>query len=102
MPEYQVEFTIAALRHIDAVAEYHLEKVGPKSAEKITDKLIDGFQILEESPFSGPEHPDPVLAKKGYRKLTIGEYVGVYRPEGKFIYIYGIFHGSINYPALFK
>lgn len=102
MPKCRVELTSAAFRHLEAIAEYHLEKVGPKSAEKITNKLLDGFQILEAFPFSGPEHPDPVLAQKGYRKLVIGDYVGVYRRQDDTIYIYGIFHGSINYPELFK
>lgn len=102
MPKYQVKFTSDALRHLDRIAEYHLEKVGPKSAEKITDKLLDAFEILEDFPFSGPEHPDPALARQGYRKLVCGDYVGVYRKVDEIIYIYGIFHGSTNYPQLFK
>lgn len=100
--KYRVEFTSAALRHIDKIAEYHLEKVGPKSAEKIMNKLLDGFNILETFPFSGPEHPDEALARQGYRKLILGNYVGVYRIAKKIIYVYGIFHGSMQYQALFK
>lgn len=102
MPEYRVEFTGTALRHIEKISEYHLEKVGPKSAEKITDKLIDGFAILESFPYSGPEHPDGFLAKQGYRKLVIGSYVGVYRKLENVVYVHGIYHGSTNYPELFK
>lgn len=102
MAKYRVRFTTAALRHLEAIAEYHLEKVGPKSAEKITSKLLDGFRILENFPFSGPEHPDAALAQKGYRKLVIEDYVGVYRKVDDIIYVYGIFHGSTDYPALFQ
>ncbi|MDR2900986.1 MAG: type II toxin-antitoxin system RelE/ParE family toxin [Treponema sp.] len=101
-PKYHIEFTSSALRHIDKIAEYHLERVGPISAEKITDKLLDGFQILETFPYSGSEHPDEALAKQGYRKIVIGQYVGVYRIIEKIVYVYGIFHGAIQYQALFK
>lgn len=102
MPKCRVEFTSAALRHIDRIAAYHLEKVGPKSAEKVTDRILSAFEVLENFPFSGPEHPDPVLARQGYRKLVCGDYVGVYRVAGNIVYIYGIFHGATNYPALFQ
>ncbi len=100
-PKYPVAFTSAALRHIEKIAQFHLEKVGPKSAEKITDTLLGGFAVLQTFPYSGAAHPDEALARQGYRKLVIGKYVGVYRIVENHVYVYGIFHGSSHYPALF-
>ncbi len=101
MAKFRVELTLAAHQDIDGIAEYYLKKVGPVSAEKITNKLYEGLAALADFPEIGPEHPDPILARDGYRKLVIGEYVGVYRREGNIVYVYGVFHGSMNYPQLF-
>lgn len=102
MVRYTVEYTTAAIRNIDEIAEYHLDRVGPKSAEKITHKLLHSIQRLEEFPLSGPIHHDPFLAERGYRKLICGKYVAVYKRINDAIYIYGIFHGSLNYTKLLE
>lgn len=75
---------------------------GPKSAERITDKLLDTIQALEEQPFAGTEHPDKILRKQNYRKLIYGDYVCVYKVIEKKVYIYRVVHGTTDYPKLFK
>lgn len=102
MAKYNLAFTDQALNHITKIATFHLQKVGPNSAQNITDRLVDGFQILENQPFAGGEHPDIVLAKQGYRRLILDNYVGVYRIVDDTVLVYGIYHGSTNYTALFK
>ena len=102
MLKAEIRFTGAALEHIDRIADYHLLMVGPQSAERITDALLDAFDQLREYPLSGAEHPDPVLARYGYRKLNYGDYVGVYKLIDSTVYVYGIFHGSTDYPKLFR
>ena len=101
MPKCKVEYTSKAFFHIERIAEHHLKMVGVESAERITNKLLEGFLILEDYPLAGAAHPDLVLQRQGYRKLIVGEYVGVYRKVGEVIYIYGVFHGSTDYPKLF-
>ncbi len=115
MPEYKVEILTPAAKDIEKIAGYHLRMTGsgmhgravslrttsPESAEKITNKLLDTIQILEEQPYSGMEHPDDILRKQNYRKLISGEYICVYKVIGKRGYIYRVVHGATDYPKLF-
>jgi toxin ParE1/3/4 len=98
MPEAKVVILTPALNDIDRIADYHLLAVGPISAEKITDKLLDSIEKLGEYPLLGTEHSDPVLQKKGYRKLVCGEYICVYRLIEDTLYVYRVVHGTTDYP----
>lgn len=102
MSEAKVEILTPTLNDIDRIADYHLLAVGPVSAEKITDKLLDSLEKLGEYPLLGTEHSDPVLQEKGYRKLVCGEYICVYRLIDDTIYVYRIVHGMTDYPKLFR
>jgi plasmid stabilization system protein ParE len=102
MPECKVQITAAAWRDIDRISDYHLMKVGPKSAERITDKLLDTMALLGTNPYMGAQHPDPVLAKNEYRKVLCGDYVCVYKVLGSTVYVYRIVNGRMDYPKLFK
>ncbi len=101
MPEYKVEILIPAAKDIEKIAEYHLMMTGPGLAEKITNKLLDTIQILEEQPYSGMEHPDNILQKQNYRKLISEDYICVYKVIAKRVYIYRVVHGATDYPKLF-
>lgn len=102
MPKAKVEILTPALNDIDRIADYHMLAVGPISAEKITDKLLDSIEKLGEYPLMGTEHLDSVLQKKGYRKLVCGEYICVYRLIDDTIYVYRVVHGTTDYPKLFR
>jgi len=102
MVSVRIEILTPALHDIDKIADYHLLAVGPVSAEKITDKLLDSIEKLGEYPLMGTEHTDPVLQKEGYRKLVCGEYICIYRLIDDTIYIYRVVHGATDYPKLFK
>ena len=97
MPKAEVEILTPALNDIDRIADYHLLAVGPISAEKITDKLLDSIEKLGEFPLMGTEHSDHVLQEKGYRKLVCGEYICVYRLIDETIYVYRVVHGTTDY-----
>ncbi len=102
MPKYKLEILTPAVKDIERIAKYHLRMAGPQSAEKITDKLFDSMQILEEQPFLGAEHPDEILQKQKYRKIICGDYICVYKIINNFVYIYRVVHGTSDYPKLFK
>jgi len=102
MPKFRVEILDPAKNDINQIAQYHLTAVGPKSASKITDKLLDSIEELGDYPMIGAEHPDSDLSKRGYRKLVCGEYVCVYRIIDNTVYIYHVVHGATDYPKLFK
>lgn len=102
MPKCNVKILTPALNDIEKIADYYLLTVGPPSTEKITDKLLDVIDMLEEHPLAGAEHSDHVLQEQGYRKLICSGYVCVYRVIDKIVYIYRVVHGSMDYPRLFK
>ena len=102
MARVRIKILTPALHDIDKIADYHILAVGPVSAEKITDKLLDSIEKLGEYPLMGTEHTDPVLQKEGYRKLVCGEYICIYRLIDDTIYIYRVVHGATDYPKLFK
>ena len=61
MPDaYRLEILTLAWQDIDRFSDLHLPLVGPQSAEKITDKLLDTITLLASQPFMGALHPDTV------------------------------------------
>ncbi len=102
MASHMVRILAPALHDIDKIADYHLLAVGPASAEKITDRLLDSMEKLSEYPLMGTEHTDPVLQKDGYRKLICGDYICIYRLIEDTVFIYRVVHGATDYPKLFR
>ena len=103
MPECRVELLAAAWQDIEAISDFHLKKVGADSAQRITDKILDGVENLAQFPLMGPPHPDPELAIQGYRKLVLTKiYVAVYRVIDNVVFVYRIVNGTTDYPKLPK
>ena len=85
------------------IARYHLEKVGVSSARKVTAEIEQKVYRLSEFPLMGQTHPDPILAKSGYRKLVVtSTYVCIYKVFDDGVYIYRIVNGKTDYPKLYK
>ena len=94
-------YLAAAREDILDIARFHLERVGPKSARKITEEIERKILKLADFPLLGPSHPDEVLANHGYRKLVLlSPYVCIYKPIDGDVYIYRIVNGAIDYPKL--
>ena len=57
------------------------------------------YDRLEENPLQFPESRDAGLQRLGYREavLTDMDYVIMFRIEGAFVYVTGIFHQLENY-----
>ena len=102
VPKYKVKILDPAAKDIERIAGYHLRIVGPGAAEKITDRLLDTIQTLEEYLFTGTEHSDEILRKQNYRKLICGDYICVYKVIEKRVYFFRVVHGATDYPKLFK
>ena len=103
MPKCRVELLDAAWQDVDKIADFHLEKVGADSAQRVTDKLLDSVENLAQFPLMGPPHPDPELAVQGYRKLVLTKiYVAVYRVIDNVVLVYRIVNGTTDYPKLLK
>ena len=91
-----------AQRELEEIAQLHLNLVGPNSARKITNKILDALAHLEQFPLSGHIPQDKELRNSGYRYIVAGKYICVYRLIGETVYVYHIAHGASNYPMLFK
>ena len=77
------------------------KKIGPISARKITDKILDALKRPEEFPQSATYVSDSDLKSQGYRMLVCDKYVCIYRLIGDTGYVYHIAHGSTEYGKLF-
>ena len=101
MAEFRLEFLPAAMDDLDRIADYYLRMVGASSAERITDQILETLEHLEQYPYLGSSHPDPVLASMEYRRVVSGEYVCVYKVIEHSIVVYRIVHGATDYPKYF-
>lgn len=93
----QAKLLQAAWEDLSNIADYHLREVGPLSAERVTDRLLDAIELLSDNPYLGPLHGDHVLQRRGFRKLVCGQYVCVYRVDEGVPTVYRIFPGSADY-----
>lgn len=91
-----------AQRELEEIARVHLNLVGPNSARKITDCILNTLARLEQFPLSGVMPQDKDLRNGGYRYVIAGNYICVYRLLADTVYVYHIAHGASNYPVLFK
>ncbi|MRS05014.1 type II toxin-antitoxin system RelE/ParE family toxin, partial [bacterium] len=82
MPKYKLEILGIAWKELEEIADYHQLVVGPVSARKITDRILDALERLEVFPLSCPYVPDNELKAQDYRMLVCDEYVCIYRLIG--------------------
>ncbi len=102
MPKCKVEILESAWRELEEIAGYHLLVVGPISAKKITDRILDALERLKEFPLSCPYVPDNELKGQDYRMLPCDQYLCIYRLIGDVVYVYHIAHGATEYGNLLK
>ena len=102
MPEYKVELLGPAWIDLDTIADFHMLTVGPNSARKITDNILNALERLETFPLSCPLAPYKELAEQDYRVLICNKYVCVYKLIGDTVFVYHIAAAASNYPALFQ
>ncbi len=92
-----------AREDILTIARFHLEKAGPQSARRITERIETGIQSLGDFPFMGPLHPDGFLAQKEYRRFVLSTpYVCIYKVIDETVYVYRIVNGATDYPKLLE
>ena len=102
MANFRLEILSPAWKELDEIASYHFLVVGPISARKITDKILNALSNLEEFPLSCPYVPDTELRDADYRMLVCDKYVCIYRLIGEVVYVYHIVNGASEYSKLFK
>lgn len=92
-----------ALNDMGEIIKFHILEVGVESADKIYVLMKNSIEKLTDFPLLGQMHPDPLLAKEGYRKLVLTKtYVAIYKIIDGTVYIYRIVNGRTDYPKLLK
>ena len=99
---YKVGILRTAWDDLERIADMHLSLVGPKSAKKITDGILDSIDTLKISPYGYPTVPDKDLAELGYRMVIYKKYLAIYRIIDDVVYVYHIADGRSNYPQIVK
>lgn len=95
--EFEVGLSLKAQNDLISIATYYKLQVGPASAKKITDKLLDKIELLGSFPDMGAEVPAKRISAAGFRMLVVGEYLCFYRREQKTVIVHHIVHGSTDY-----
>lgn len=101
---YAVRFTRHAARDLDDMFRYITYDL---NAERAAKELMREVEIsivnLQEFPFSAPQAKDNLLARKGYRTLTLRKkYVVLYRvyEDRQQVIVHRIFYGRRDYTKL--
>jgi len=97
---YKVETSDSAHSDLDNILLYMIDELAsPLVATNFSDALDQKYELLEEHPFMFEVSRNERLAKLGYRRLVIGNYVALYlvNDENKTVTIARIFHGKQNY-----
>lgn len=102
---YTLRFTRHAAQDLDAMFTYITYELEAESAAKSLMREIEhAISNLREFPYSAPQARDDLLARKGYRALTIRKkYVAVYRVNEaqREVVVQRIFYGRREYGKLF-
>ena len=98
---YSLRFTLRAARDLDAMFTYITYELDAEPAAKAVMREIEhAISNLREFPYSAPQARDDLLARKGYRALTIRKkYVAVYRVSEaqREVVVQRIFYGRREY-----
>ena len=95
----KVIYSEEAFSHLDRLSDYLVREVGVQTASDVINQLLDSFDVLEKMPCIGREHPDPLLAGRGYRLLIAGQYAGVYLVLEESVWIAGVYHTKTDWLA---
>lgn len=101
---YAMRFTRHAAQDLDAMFQYITYELEAEAAAKALMREIEhAISNLREFPYSAPQARDDLLARKGYRILTVRKkYVVIYRiQEGQHqVMVQRIFYGRRAYEKL--
>lgn len=88
---------LSAYEDLAGIQERVTRAAGSAAADRATDRMLDGIDLLGANPYLGPLHHDKFLSRRGYRKLVLGQYVVVYRVEEDRAVVLRVFHGAGDY-----
>ena len=82
MNEYSYELTPSAVRDLEGIAEYvTIQLCAKESALALLDEIEAAIVAACRFPEAAPLVTDALLARKGYRKLIVKNYLVFYIPD---------------------
>ena len=102
MERYKLEVMPRAAADLDSIYEYiSQELTAPMAAQSLMQKVEDSFMRLRDFPETGSICQDELLQRKGYRKLVVNKYIGLYTVNHveKTVIIMRVVHSRQNYAS---
>lgn len=97
---YSLKITPAAREDLDEIYEYISDCLfNPRAAADVIGEIETSLLSLRNFPFRCESSQNEILRLRGYRKLTVQNYVALYIVEqvSKSVIVMRIFHGSMDY-----
>ncbi len=98
---YKVKIYPAAQRDLAEIVDY-LNTLSKQAALKYYDILTEEIASLSTMPERYPHPKDLALTAKGYRCLTVKDYLVFYMVVGDTVQIHRILYGRRDYQSLLK
>ncbi|MCL2080816.1 MAG: type II toxin-antitoxin system RelE/ParE family toxin [Oscillospiraceae bacterium] len=99
-PEYKLKITPAAEEDLDEIYLYISKTLNaPIASQKLRAKIKNRFLSLRDNPYQCELSRNDFLAKKGYRRAVVDNYVGLYLTDEikKTVIVARIFYGAMDY-----
>jgi len=82
---------------LDVLSNFLTRQAGDLTAHDVIRELLDCFEALKDLPYLGHEHPDKLMASRGYRVYSAGRYVGVYLVIEEGVLMTGVYHTKTDW-----
>ena len=99
MDEYFVKITSTAQNDFMEIAE-RLEALPPEEAEQQYDSILKRTEILSSAPETCPSARDSQLRLRGYKMLTVDDYIFFFVINAKTVNIRRILYARRQYERL--
>lgn len=100
---FQIRFTPLAYEDLDEIDTYiSVTLVNPQAAERLLEEMENSINQLIQFPYIGTKADDPYLARKGYRKLVVENYLVFHLVDSdqKQVVIMRVLYGAREYRSL--
>jgi len=98
-----VELLPSAWEGLQKIKYHVMEAFDEKTAEKVTNTILDSLERLQSFPDSGSLTPDPWLNSLGYRMvISDRRNVSIYKRINDTIYVYLIADTRTEYTRIFR
>lgn len=99
--KYKVEILPSAWEDLKTIEDYYVLQFDVKTALKVSNRILDAIERLEQFPDSGSLTPDSWLNEQGYRMVISKKHIVIYRMIDEIVYVYHIADMRTEYTKLF-